>query len=98
MANKGPIDENATIKAAFKSVVKLISARLEREKGKRTVEEYESLKNDLLELKGIATNPKGYFSFKDKNDVFKELGKMLELSILSAYYSAQSRQALSDPC
>ena len=87
MANKGPIDENATIKAAFKSVVKLISARLEREKGKRTVEEYEGLKNDLLELKGIATNPKGYFSFKDKNDVFKDLGKMLELSILSAYYS-----------
>ena len=92
MSNKGPIDEGATIKSAFKSIVKLISARLEHKKSEMTAEEYEQLKNDLLELKGIATNPKGYFTVKDKNGVFTDLGKFLDLSILSAQYSPANIQ------
>ena len=92
MANKGPIDENATIKAAFKSVVKLISARLEREKKTMSSEEYETRLNDLSELRGISENPKAFFTIKDKNGVYKNLGKFLELSILSAYYSPANIQ------
>ncbi|MBR4475118.1 MAG: hypothetical protein IKP05_00340 [Alphaproteobacteria bacterium] len=92
MANKGPIDANATIKSTFKSVVKLISARLEYEKKKITEEEYEKRRNDLSELRGISENPKAFFTVKDKNDVYNVLGKFLDLSILSSYYSPANIQ------
>ena len=87
---KEPINIDATIKSAFNSVIKIITNKLERTKSHRTIEEYENLKNDIDYLRGIATNPAGFFrAKKEPNDIYKELGKLLDLSILEGHYSPQ---------
>ena len=81
-----PISIDATIKLAFRSVIKIIENKLERTKSQRTSEEYANLKNDVGYLRGIASNPEAFFNNKkESSDIFTELGKLLDISILSGY-------------
>lgn len=91
MSNKGPVDMDATIKQAFGLIVKMAENKLENTKSSKSVEEYDSLKNDIDYLRGIATNPKGFFKVKKSpNDIYAEFGKFLDLNIMLGHYAPQN--------
>lgn len=90
---KQPIDIDATIKSAFKSIIKIIEAKIEREKGKKTKQEYAKLKRDLDMLHEVGTNPADFFKRNSgPNDKYTLMNKLLDISVLSAHYSPQHIQ------
>lgn len=92
---KQPVDVEATIKAAFNGIVETIDAKLQHVKGKKTKQEYASLKSDLGMLKNIAANPKKYFQINDMpNDKYILTNNMLELSILDGRCTPRSLQGV----
>lgn len=90
---KQPIDIEATIKAAFNGIIETIENKLEHIKGKKTKQEYATLKSDLAMLKNIAANPKKYFQVNDMPK-YTLANNMQELSLLDGRFSPQSIQGV----
>ena len=92
---KQPIDIEATIKAAFNGIIETIEKKLEHIKGKKTKQEYATLKSDLAMLKNIAANPKKYFQVNDMpNPKYRLANNMQGLSLLDGRFSPQSIQGV----
>jgi hypothetical protein len=90
---KQPIDIDATIKSAFNAMIKIISNKIEKTKDKKTKQEYAKLQRDMDLLREVASNPRRFFQINDgPNDKYTLMDNLLDISVLSVYYSPQQLQ------
>ncbi|MBO7066846.1 MAG: hypothetical protein J6W40_04470 [Alphaproteobacteria bacterium] len=89
---KQAIDIDATIKSAYGAIVKIIEAKIEQEKSKKTVTEYEKIQRDMLFLREVAKDPAGFFEINsDPNDANTLMNYLSDLNSLTDIYSPRMR-------